>query len=64
MAKNEAKTDFWVHELLKDANIHLTPQGCDIKEIAEALKTASKSKTGKDKDGKRIPSFYYVEKIV
>lgn len=48
MAKNEAKTDFWVHELLKDANIHLTPQGCDIKEIAEALKTASKSKTGKD----------------
>ena len=48
MAKNEAKTDFWVHELLKDASIHLTPQGCDIKEIAEALKTASKSKTGKD----------------
>jgi type I restriction enzyme M protein len=48
MAKNEAKTDLWVHELLQEANIHLTPQGCDIKEIAEALKTASKSKTGKD----------------
>lgn len=48
MAKNEAKTDLWVHELLQEANIPLTPQGCDIKEIAEALKTASKSKTGKD----------------
>ena len=46
MAKNEAKTDLWVHELLQEANIHLTPQGCDIREIAEALKTASKSKTG------------------
>lgn len=30
----------------KEANIHLTPQGCDIKEIDEALRTASKSKTG------------------
>ncbi|MCD8034323.1 MAG: hypothetical protein LUF83_08525 [Alistipes sp.] len=48
MVKNEAKTDLWVYELLQEANIHLTPQGCDIKEIAEALKTASKSKTGKD----------------
>ena len=46
MAKNEAKTDLWVHELLQEANIHLTPQGCYIREIAEALKTASKSKTG------------------
>lgn len=46
MAKKEVKTDFWVYELLKDANINLTPQGCDIKDIDEALKTASKSKTG------------------
>lgn len=46
MAKKEVKTDLWVYELLQEANIHLTPQGCDIKEIAEALKTASKSKTG------------------
>lgn len=46
MAKKEAKTDLWVHGLLQEANIHLTPQGCDIKEIDEALKTASKSKTG------------------
>ena len=35
-----------VYELLQEANIHLTPQGCDIKEIDEALRTASKSKTG------------------
>ena len=46
MAKKEAKTDLWVYQLLKEANINLTPQGCDIKEINEALKTASKSKTG------------------
>ena len=46
MAKKEVKTDLWVYELLQEANIHLTPQGCDIKEINKALKTASKSKTG------------------
>lgn len=46
MAKKEVKTDLWVYELLQEANIQLTPQGCDIVEIDEALKTASKSKTG------------------
>lgn len=46
MAKKEAKTDLWVYELLQEANIKLTPQGCDVKEINEALKTASKSNTG------------------
>ncbi len=46
MAKKEVKTDLWVYELLQEANIQLTPQGCDIIEIDEALKTASKSKTG------------------
>ena len=46
MAKKEVKTDLWVYELLKEAGIILTPQGCDIKEIDDALKTASKSKTG------------------
>ena len=45
MAKKEVKTDLWVYELLQEADIDLTPQGCDIKEIDEALKTASKSKT-------------------
>ena len=33
MAKKEVKTDFWVHGLLKDANITLEPQGSSIKEI-------------------------------
>lgn len=47
MAKKEVNTDLWVYELLKEADIKLTAQGCDIKEIGEALKTASKSKTGK-----------------
>ena len=46
MAKKEVKTDLWVYELLNEADIHLTPQGCDILEINESLKTASKSGTG------------------
>lgn len=46
MAKKEVKTDLWVYGLLNEADIHLTPQGCDILEINEALKTASKSGTG------------------
>ena len=42
MAKKEIKTDLWVYDLLKDANIKIDPQGCNIKEIDDALKTASK----------------------
>ncbi len=45
MAKKEAKTDLWVYELLKKADIELEPQGSSILEIDNALKTASKSKT-------------------
>jgi len=47
MAKKEAKTDLWVYELLKEASIELEPQGSTILEIDKALKSASKSKTGK-----------------
>lgn len=47
MAKKEVKTDLWVYNLLKDANINLDPQGSTIKEIDSALKSASKSGTGK-----------------
>lgn len=46
MAKKEIRTDLWVYDLLKDANIKIDPQGCNIKEIDEALKTASKRGTG------------------
>lgn len=46
MAKKEAKTDLWVYDLLKDAEIELDPQGSSIKEIDNALKTASKKGTG------------------
>lgn len=46
MLKNEANTDLWVHDLLKEAHIDLYPQGSSIKEINEALKTASKKGTG------------------
>lgn len=46
MAKKEIHTDLWVYDLLKEANIELSPQGSGIKEIDEALKTASKKLTG------------------
>lgn len=36
MAKKEVKTDLWVYDLLKDADIKLDPQGCSIKEVNEA----------------------------
>jgi len=47
MAKKEVKTDLWVAEQLKDCGINYDPQGSSVKEIDEALKTASKRKTGK-----------------
>lgn len=40
--KKRSKTDLWVYDLLKQADIQLDAQGSDIKEINEALKTASK----------------------
>lgn len=47
MAKKEAKTDLWVHSLLQEADVQLEPQGSTILEIDKALKTASKSGSGK-----------------
>lgn len=48
MAKKEVKTDFWVYELLKEVCLDkkLEPQGSSIKEINEALKSASKKGNG------------------
>ena len=46
MAKKEIRTDLWVYDLLKEAEINIDPQGCNIKEIDKALKTASKKGTG------------------
>lgn len=46
MAKKEVKTDLWVYDLLKQAEIELDAQGSEIKEINEALKTASKKGNG------------------
>lgn len=48
MAKKEVKTDTIVLKLLENANLDLTQQGCDVKEISDALKTASKNLTGKE----------------
>jgi len=45
--KKEVQTDLWVHELLKEANIKLDAQWSSIKEIDNALRTASKSWTWK-----------------
>ena len=47
MAKKEIKTDLWVRDLLVEADLDLEPQGSSIKELNEALKTASKKGTGK-----------------
>lgn len=47
MAKKEIETDFWVRDLLKEAEIELDAQGSNILEIDKALKTASKSGSGK-----------------
>ncbi len=47
MTKKEATTDLWVHDLLKEAGIKLDAQGSTIKEIDDALKSASKRGTGK-----------------
>lgn len=47
MAKKEVKTDLWVAGQLDNLKIKYTPQGSDVKEIDEALKSASKRGTGK-----------------
>lgn len=47
MAKNEATTDLWVYSLLKEAGLCLEYQGSSVKEIKEALRSASKSGSGK-----------------
>lgn len=44
--KKEIITDYWVRDLLIEANIDLDPQGSSILEIDKALKTASKSGSG------------------
>jgi type I restriction-modification system DNA methylase subunit len=46
MAKKEILTDLWVYEMLKEANIELHPQGSNIKDVSEALQSASKAGTG------------------
>lgn len=47
MAKLEANTDLWVYDLLKEADIKLSAQGSNIKEVHKALQTSSKRGTGK-----------------
>lgn len=46
MAKKEVKTDLWVAAQLDECKIRFDAQGSDVKEINEALKTASKRGTG------------------
>jgi type I restriction-modification system methyltransferase subunit len=47
MAKKEVKTDLWVARQLDDCKIEYDAQGSNVKEIDEALKSASKRGTGK-----------------
>ena len=46
MAKKEVKTDLWVASQLDKCKIRFTAQGSEVKEINEALSTASKRGTG------------------
>lgn len=46
MAKKEVKIDLWVANQLDKCGIQFTPQGSEVKEINEALSTASKRGTG------------------
>lgn len=46
MAKKEANTDLWVAKQLEACKISFDAQGSNIKELNEALKTASKRGTG------------------
>ena len=55
---NEKKTDIFISKLLENAEINYTPNGSDIKEIQEALKTASKKGTGKS----GFPEFVAISK--
>ena len=47
MAKKEVKTDLWVASQLDESKIPYCAQGSDVKEIDEALSSASKRGTGK-----------------
>jgi type I restriction-modification system DNA methylase subunit len=47
MAKKEANFDLYIHKLLNEANIVATAQGSEVTEINNALKTATKKRTGK-----------------
>ncbi|MBQ0084066.1 MAG: N-6 DNA methylase [Clostridiales bacterium] len=47
MAKKEVRTDLWVAHQLDDCKIKYDPQGSCVKELNEALQTASKRGTGK-----------------
>ena len=55
---NEKKTDIFISKLLDSAGIKYTPNGSDIKEIQDALKTASKKGTGKS----GFPEFVAIAK--
>lgn len=47
MAKKEVRTDLWVAKQLDEYRISFDAQGSNVKEIDEALKTASKRGTGR-----------------
>jgi type I restriction-modification system DNA methylase subunit len=55
---NEKKTDIFISRLLESAQIQYTPNGSDIKEIQDALKSASKKGTGKS----GFPEFVAISK--
>ena len=60
MAKKEVKTDLWVARQLDDSKIKYDAQGSDVKEINDALQSASKRGTG----NAGYPEYVAVVKIL
>ena len=61
MAKKEARTDLWVARQLDDSKIKYDPQGSTVKEINEALQSASKRGTGNT--GKTAASIRFLQSV-
>jgi type I restriction enzyme M protein len=58
VSKNEKITDFFIGKLLTNAKIAFTPNSSNIKEVQDALKTASKKGTGRQ----GFPEFTAISK--
>lgn len=65
MSKKEKNLDIFISKLLDSAKIKYSADGSGIKEINDALKTASKKRTGKvESEVLLIPHYAYTNPLV